>query len=202
MKAFPTDLKFTQVLPSSIFLLVLGGGAFLLYPTWTWFADLGVIAIIYGVVLGLFMYGLSFFMTCSPRFMTPAMISVLRNLRVMFMNFTWPQIIVISILAGLGEEMLMRGLIQVYLQTLVSPVFAVFIASLIFGLMHFMSLAYVMLTFVGGLILGLAFYLSNSLLLVVIAHAVYDVCAFAMIVKYPHKLGLDSSNENLMRISG
>lgn len=192
---YQSPIKFRQVLPSSLTILLLGATVFFFNPTWTWFGELGVNAITLGCVLGLALYALAYFLTCSTWFMSPSMKLLLETLHTLFGRFTWPQILLISTLAGVGEELLMRGLIQAWLQAQFNPMVAIFIASLIFGLMHFMNLTYVLLTFVGGLILGTAFYFSDSLALVVVAHGVYDVCAFTMIVKFPHMLGLKSVDD-------
>ena len=190
-----TEVNFWQVVPSALTFIILGCGSLFLYPSWTWFGGLGVRAIILGCVLGIAMYALPFYFLCTPRLRPVSMEVVMQNLRAMFLNLTWPQIIVLSVLAGIGEELLLRAWLQTWLHTKTGPWLAIFLASLVFGLLHFMNIAYVLITFVAGVVLGVAFYYSNSLILVATAHVVYDVCAFAMIVKFPHMLGLQSKDE-------
>ena len=190
-----SPIAFKQVLPSALAILFFGCGSFFIYPSWTWFGRLGASAILFGCGLGLFLYGVAYVLTCTPRFMSKDMRQILATLNAMFAQFSWSQIVLISILAGVGEEMLLRALIQTWLHHHLHPVFAILIASLIFGLLHYMNFTYVVVTFVGGLILGVAFYLSGSLILVMVAHAVYDICAFTLIVKFPHILGINSNDE-------
>jgi len=195
MRIQATEVTFKSTLPSTLVLLLIACTAFFLYPSWTWFGGLGLNAIALGLLLGLGMYALSYLLSCSARFTSQSMRLILQNLRAMFANFTWPQIIAISILAGISEELLMLGLLQTGLQYYLNPFLSIVLVALIFGFMHFMNFTYMLLTFFGGLILGVAFYLSESLIMVVIAHTVYDICAFALIVKFPHMLSLQSPNE-------
>jgi membrane protease YdiL (CAAX protease family) len=103
----------------------------------------------------------------------------------------------VSLLAGVGEEILIRGGLQSILVGLTSPFVGMLLASLIFGVMHFLSKIYVLITFVIGFVFALVFYLTDSMLLVMVAHTVYDIFAFAMIVKFPHMLGLELKNEQI-----
>ena len=195
MRIEAAEITFKSILPSALVLLLIGCTAFFLYPRWTWFGVLGLNAIALGLLLGLAMYALSYLLTCSERLTSQSMRLIMQNLRAMFANFTWPQIIATSILAGVSEELLMRGFLQTGLQEYLNPLLVIVLVALIFGLMHFMNFTYMLLTFFGGLILGAAFYLSESLIMVIIGHIVYDICAFAVIVKFPHMLSLQSSNE-------
>ena len=113
------------------------------------------------------------------------------TLRQLFKNLNWPTIVIISVMAGVSEELLFRGVIQSYLIEKNSVLVGIVISSALFGLMHFYSRLYILLTFTVGLFIGWLYYFTNSLLLVVVLHAVYDVLAFAALVKYPHILGLE-----------
>ena len=121
--------------------------------------------------------------------------NLLLTLHSFFKRFTWFQILVVSLLAGVGEELLIRAVLQSYLIEKISPVWGIVCASIVFGALHFMTKTYVLLTFFLGLLFGLSFYYSGSVVLVMVAHTVYDVIAFAMIVKFPHKLGLNVGRE-------
>jgi membrane protease YdiL (CAAX protease family) len=63
-------------------------------------------------------------------------------------------------------------------------------ASLIFALLHFMSWIYFVLAFAMGLLLGAAYQLSQSLVLVMVWHGVYDLLALWVLVHAPQLLGL------------
>ncbi|QFT54488.1 CPBP family intramembrane glutamic endopeptidase [Microbulbifer sp. THAF38] len=101
------------------------------------------------------------------------------------------QLVILSIAAGVCEELLFRGFLQTWLSQLSSPLLGLFVASLIFALLHWASLIYVLLIFVFGLILGYAYQVSGSLLGVIVWHAVYDFFALAALAYYPKVLGAD-----------
>lgn len=195
MKIPQRAIQFKEVLPSSLLICFLGLGAFWLYPHWTWFGGLGLSVWLLGILIGVLSYLASFTVSRLAYFEQSSLREILNNLHRMFGHFTWLQIILVSLLAGIGEELLMRGLLQSGLQQALGVTPAIVLTALVFGALHFMNLTYMVLTFVIGLVFGLIFYWSNSLLLVMVAHAVYDVCAFTIIVKFPHMLGLQLHNE-------
>lgn len=195
MRLLQQALSFRQVLPSALMILALGAVLSVFVSSLHWFADLGWLVIPYGVVLGLAIYLLGFILTCSPWFMTRSMQQLLTTLHQLFRNFTWTQIIVVSMLAGIGEELLIRAVLQTLLVSAAGPVLGIIGASLIFGLLHFMTRTYVLLTFALGLLFGIAFHATGSIVLVMLGHTVYDIVAFAMIVKFPHMLGVKSDDD-------
>ncbi|WP_226648054.1 CPBP family intramembrane glutamic endopeptidase [Microbulbifer variabilis] len=101
------------------------------------------------------------------------------------------QLVILSIAAGVCEELLFRGFLQTWLSQLSSPLLGLLGASLVFALLHWASLIYVLLIFVFGLILGFAYQISGSLLGVIVWHAVYDFFALVTLVYYPKVLGAD-----------
>ena len=186
----PSPIKFYQVLPSACGLLMLGAALSLYQDSWQWLGRLGWLALPIGVGFGVVFYLFGYLLTWTRWTRTPSMIELLNRLHYLFKNFTWTQIIIVSFLAGIGEEWLIRAVLQSYLVGNYGPIIGVFVASLVFGLLHFMTKTYVLVTFVLGSLFGLAFLLTNSLVLVMAAHTVYDIFAFALIVKYPHLLGI------------
>jgi len=196
MKLNQSPVSFRQVLPSALIILALGVLLSLFVSSWQWFAGLGWLVIPYGVALGLAIYLLGFILSCSPWTKTIHMHELLDTLHQLFRNFTWPQIVVISILAGIGEELLIRAVLQTFLVSSIGPIWGIIGASLIFGLLHYMTKTYVLLTFILGLLFGLAFYFTGSIMLVMLGHAVYDFAAFAIIVKFPHVIGVNLINGN------
>ena len=94
---------------------------------------------------------------------------VLTEVRAIFRNSSLNDLIVISLLAGIGEEFLFRGVIQVK--------FGIVFASILFGLLHFVSPAYAIVTTVMGFYLGAVFQISGGLLAPVIIHFLYDLAA-------------------------
>jgi membrane protease YdiL (CAAX protease family) len=87
---------------------------------------------------------------------------------------------IISLLAGIGEEILFRGVLQAR--------FGIVIASIVFGLMHSVSAAYVIVTIIMGLYIGIIFEFGESLLIPMQLHFIYDFAALVYlkyIIKKP-----------------
>jgi membrane protease YdiL (CAAX protease family) len=76
-----------------------------------------------------------------------------------------------------AEEVLFRGVVQVGLAEVFSEPLALVSTSAIFGLAHFASPAYALLAGLVGLYLGALFLLQGSLLVPILAHALYDFVA-------------------------
>ena len=92
-------------------------------------------------------------------------------------------IVLLAGLAGLGEELLFRGVIQVGLAERFPGWFALGVASLLFGLGHWLSASYAALAGLIGLYLGVVFLVAGNLLAPIVAHAVYDVVALAVLAR-------------------
>lgn len=96
------------------------------------------------------------------------------------------QLFVIALAAGIGEEVLFRGLLQAGLAQLLPDSFALvgslLIASVVFGLCHYLSHTYFALATLAGVYFGLVMLLSGSLLPAIIAHALYDFIALAYLL--------------------
>jgi membrane protease YdiL (CAAX protease family) len=92
----------------------------------------------------------------------------------------------ISVLAGLGEEMLFRGVVQGYCIARVGAWPAVAIASVLFGLMHAITVTYVILATLLAVYLGWVYMAcDNNLLAVALPHAVYDFVALLYLLRGP-----------------
>ena len=87
------------------------------------------------------------------------------------------QLLVISILAGVCEEALFRGLIQGWLTQYVGPWVAIPVASVAFGLAHPINRPYIIAAMITGIYLGLLFWMTGDLLAPIVAHALYDFLA-------------------------
>jgi membrane protease YdiL (CAAX protease family) len=93
----------------------------------------------------------------------------------------------ISVLAGLGEEMLFRGVLQgAFAAWLKSPWTALVLASVLFGLLHAVTLTYALLATLMGVYLGwLWYFCTDNLLAPVIAHTLYDFLALLFLLRGP-----------------
>jgi membrane protease YdiL (CAAX protease family) len=81
-------------------------------------------------------------------------------------------LVLISIIPGIGEEILFRGVIQKELtQKISNPHLAIIFTALIFGLFHFQVIGLLAKTVI-GVILGYAYFYSGSLLLPMLIHAI------------------------------
>ena len=83
-------------------------------------------------------------------------------------------IMLVALAAGIGEELLFRGVIQAGLENLLGPWGGLIIASLLFGLVHAMTRTYFILTTVIGLYLGLLYQWTGNLLVPILVHFLYD----------------------------
>ena len=96
----------------------------------------------------------------------------------------------ISVLAGLGEEMLFRGVLQnAFWDWTGSPWLGLLIASVLFGLAHSVTLAYAVFATAMGAYLGWLWQASGNLLLVAVAHGLYDFVALVVVVRGPAPSG-------------
>jgi membrane protease YdiL (CAAX protease family) len=89
----------------------------------------------------------------------------------------------VSLAAGFGEEILFRGVTQQGLSARWGPWPALAVASVLFGLMHPISPAYVLLATAMGAYLGSIWMASGDLMTVIIAHGLYDFLALAYITR-------------------
>lgn len=93
----------------------------------------------------------------------------------------------ISLLAGLGEEILFRGVLQEAFTNWSHFVWVgVLAASVLFGLMHAITLSYVVLATLMGAYLGCVWlWADHNLLVIVITHALYDFIALLWLLRGP-----------------
>jgi membrane protease YdiL (CAAX protease family) len=92
----------------------------------------------------------------------------------------------ISTLAGIGEEMLFRGVLQGSLAGRLGPWPALAIASLFFGLMHAITATYAVLAALLGVYLGWIYLLcDNNLLAATVPHVLYDFVALLYLLRGP-----------------
>ena len=102
-------------------------------------------------------------------FLRPLRKIVMVDIKAVFLNSRVSDLIMISFAAGFAEELLFRGVLQAR--------FGIVIASIIFGLVHFISPLYVIITALMGLYIGAFFYFTESLLVPIQMHFIYDLGA-------------------------
>ncbi len=84
-------------------------------------------------------------------------------------NSSWPMLLSIILMAPIAEELLFRGLIQGYGKRAFSPMLAILIQSLLFGLYHG-NIIQGVYAFVMGFVLGLIAHKSSSIIPSIILH--------------------------------
>ena len=108
-------------------------------------------------------------------------------LRPMLKPCKWPDVLLFSTLAGFCEELLFRGAIQASLSEWLEPWPAILVAGVIFGLAHWLNLTYLIAATIIGLFLGVVFYWTDSLLVVMVTHGLYDVWAMLYLLYAPRR---------------
>lgn len=98
---------------------------------------------------------------------------VLIEIRPFFSGCKLIDLVMIALLAGFAEEFLFRGVLQAK--------FGIVAASIVFGLFHAVSPAYVIAATIMGLYIGVSFQMSGGLLVPVQIHFVYDLAALIYI---------------------
>ena len=96
------------------------------------------------------------------------------------------QLALIAALAGIGEELFFRGLLQLGMSGFLNNVWlAVLITSLFFGLAHAVTLTYFFFAFLASLYLGFLFEYTGNLIVPIAVHALYDFAVFLYIRHTP-----------------
>lgn len=94
-----------------------------------------------------------------------------------FARCTTFELALISLLAGVGEEALFRGVIQSALTAWLTPSWGLVLTSALFGLGHLVTPAYAVIAGLLGLYLGAIAMFHGNLLIVMIVHGLYDLLA-------------------------
>ncbi|MEQ9546134.1 MAG: CPBP family intramembrane glutamic endopeptidase [Marinobacter sp.] len=147
-------------------------------------------AMLLGVLGGILTYLVLFLMTLG-RLASSPLRDQMRFLHDFACSYSWPVLLILSVLAGFGEELLFRGVIQGWLTERFGAVFALAVAAILFGLVHFLSFVYFVVATALGVVLGLAYIWSESLLMTMVWHGAYDVVALYCLRRYPHRFGVN-----------
>ncbi|MGK7296101.1 MAG: CPBP family intramembrane glutamic endopeptidase [Candidatus Wenzhouxiangella sp. M2_3B_020] len=99
-----------------------------------------------------------------------------------FSGLRWWALPLISLAAGVGEELLFRGVLQSGLTGPTGPAIALITASLLFGAAHALTPAYFILATGIGFYLGGLYIATGNLLVPVLVHSLYDWLALAWLL--------------------
>ena len=116
------------------------------------------------------------------------------------LSLSYPELLVLSLCAGIGEELAFRGCLLPWMTaiedpnaTIVNPydvgdpfsdaipivlVSAVVFSSILFGLLHPITKLYVVVAAIMGVYFAVLMILTNSLIVPIVAHAAYDAAQF------------------------
>ncbi|MFQ5847988.1 MAG: lysostaphin resistance A-like protein [Candidatus Methylomirabilales bacterium] len=103
-----------------------------------------------------------------------------------FAECSYFELTLVAVAAGLGEEILFRGVIQIALADWLGPFVALLLASALFGLAHLLTEAYAAIAALLGLYLGGLLMVSDNLLPAIFVHAGYDLGALLYLVRIHH----------------
>ncbi len=94
----------------------------------------------------------------------------------------WYELLVVAALAGIGEELLFRGVLQTWMVRWGYPQNLI-LSNIVFALCHAITVTYTILAFAMGILLGLLLDApaQRSLLAPILTHALYDFFAFCLL---------------------
>ena len=107
----------------------------------------------------------------------------------------FPAIVWISLGAGIGEEALFRAGVQTLATDYVGAPLAIALGAALFAVVHFAKPAVAAIILVIGVLFGCVYWITGSLLAVMIGHALYDVFALWYVQKEMHRLGVFGQDE-------
>jgi len=96
-------------------------------------------------------------------------------------------IVLIATLAGIGEELMFRCVVQAAVAAVVGGnwgmIAGLAVAAMSFGLLHPLTRAYIVLASIFGLLLGVLWLATDNLLVPIVAHGWYDSLALAYLAR-------------------
>jgi membrane protease YdiL (CAAX protease family) len=150
--------------------------------------DLSGTAVLRGLVACLPMFVMLMIVLRSPwRPLRELCQQVEEFVRELFAESNWFELAVISASAGVGEELLFRGVLQPWLAEYVPTSLAVVIVSLLFGSAHSLSATYFVLATLIGAYFGWLAMAYGDLVAPILAHGVYDFVALVVVQRRVRK---------------
>jgi membrane protease YdiL (CAAX protease family) len=102
----------------------------------------------------------------------------------LFAPLSLAELALVAAAAGWGEELLFRGWLQAAATDWLGPAWGWAIACVLFGLMHPLSVTYVVLVVAAGAYFALLWWASDNLLAPMVTHAVYDFAALVYLTRW------------------
>jgi hypothetical protein len=110
---------------------------------------------------------------------------VQRMIGELFPNAGIAELATIAALAGVGEELMFRGVLQTGIAEWTTPVTGLVAASVIFGALHAVTRLYFALATLIGLFLGWLLMEFHDLTIPIVAHGLYDFVALLYLTRNP-----------------
>lgn len=107
----------------------------------------------------------------------------------LFDQSNWSELAMLSLSAGVGEEMLFRGVFQASFTHWMGLAWGLALASMLFGLLHPISVSYIVIAAFLGFYLGVVWIKNGNLLTVMVAHALYDFAALGYLIRIQRREG-------------
>jgi uncharacterized protein len=154
-------------------------------PTIQWTGD----GIAWGLLATLPLLGLLVLCVKAPFGALRKLLHLVDGLLVpLFRNCRLIDLVLISILAGFGEEMLFRGVLQPavahWIGGPIGVVIGLLSAAVLFGLAHAITVTYAVLATIIGVYLGATWVATDNLLVPILAHGLYDFVALVYLVRF------------------
>ena len=158
-----------------------------------WFSlGIGAVAAVVGALIALIAQRLPFAFT---RRLKEDSARVVTNL---LGRCTRPDLVGVALLAGMGEELLFRGLLQQGLLYAVpenlipaGPWIVTGIVAILFGMLHSISIPYIIVATIASVGLSVLFITTGDLLSCIVCHAFYDLVLLLVLVKPQEITGED-----------
>lgn len=145
----------------------------------------------WGTAAGVLTYGALLLLSLTDLLSSDTLQKHLQDLHWFVRSQSWPVLIGLAVLAGVGEELLFRGVIQGWVSEYLGRVVGILAGGVIFGLAHALSRAYFTVAAALGMVFGVAYAITDSIQLVMVWHAVYDLVVIFILRRYPQLFGLN-----------
>ncbi len=101
----------------------------------------------------------------------------------LFRGATPAELVALAVAAGVGEELLFRGVLQPAVAGWTTPWVGVAIVAALFGAVHWVTRVYALVAAVVGALFGAIVLVSGSVIPAIVAHALYDMVALGVLLR-------------------
>jgi len=147
-------------------------------------ASFSTAAVATGILVGVILIALVLAFVESPVRITSTIRRDVDNIVGLFQQATLFDLLLVSVLAGVCEEAFFRGFLQLLLLEHLGTATAVLLASVVFGLLHWVSPAYALFATILGLGFGCLYVLTDNIVIPMVAHAAYDFVALLYAMRF------------------